>query len=327
MEKGAGINIFRGNYSNIYSTFEPIINNSLVDEEKIGFFDNLVYMYGLVKFEDNKKKLNECRNKAYSLIRGKHPFFTFLFYYGPSPYRLMPPCVNELEEALGSNSIIFESKEGTINSLRENGKFWYTYLVLEVAVNLVKEGCQVRVLHRDRSQGKYPDLEVVFKEYNFNIEVSNRFYHLTNKRTMFNALRNKIVGEAEQLPENGINIIILCMSNALMFRSKNNPENLLNVFDLDDIVYGEPGSEQRGGIILTFGKPRKDHKKPKRKLILETFEELRHIGALVIWYHGQLLLENLGKQTRLIVPYAREGFPQEIKEIFYRIQRRDIKRR
>lgn len=320
-----GIEIFRVNYQNIYCTFESIIHNELGGKEK-EFFDYLVYMYGLVKIEDNGKKLSECINKAYSMTLGRHPFFTFLFWYAPNLYPIMPPSVNELEEALGSPNIIFENREKTILLLLKNDGFWYKYLELEAAINLAKEGCQVKVLHRDNSQVRYFDLEVIFNQYHFNIEVSNRLYHIVDKRTMFNALRNKIAEEAEQLPREGLNVLILFMSDALIFSHEIDSEKKLNIFDLEDIAYGESGSEERGGITIVFGKPKDAHEKPKRKLILETNEKLRHVGALIIWYHGQSLLANLGKQSRLIIPYTTDVFPNEIKDIFMRIQQKDIKR-
>ena len=320
-----GIDIFRGSYPNIYRIFEPIILSELGSEKK-EFFDYLVYMYGLVKTEDNGEKLSDCINKAYAMTLSRHPFFTFLFWYAPNLYSVMPPSVNELEEALGNPDIIFEDREKTVLLLIKNDGFWYKYLELEAAINLAKEGCQVKVLHRESPQVRYFDLEVVFNQYHFNIEASNRFYHITDKRTMFNALRNKIAEEAEQLPREGLNVLMLFMSDALIFSHKIEPEKRLNIFDLDDVVYGEPGSEERSGITIVFGMPKDDYKKPKRRLILETNEELRHVGALIIWYHGQSLLDNIGKQSRLIIPYAIDTFPHEIRDIFVRIQQRDIKR-
>lgn len=318
--KKEGIHIFQKNYPNIFAVFGPIFDEHLTGGDiRDEFFNNLTLAYGLTG--DKSVDFDKCLTCLYDMALGqRHSFFHFLITYLPNN-PLSPPCLNELEEALRSTNIDFEDKKGTLNKLRESDQFWGKYCELEAAVNFAKAGCNVKVLHRTQSNDKYPDLEVIFRSHQINIEVSNRLYQI-NKNSEINALRNKVEDEAGQLPEDGFNIVLFFVSDALIFSKNTNFKDRVNVFSFSDALFNEPA-----GITLVFSKEKTGKEVRKRTSILDTNLNLKHIDGLFIWYHGCVFPELLGKQTRMLIRGAtRENFPEEVMGIFKEIQLADIKK-
>ena len=149
-----GITIFQKKYPNIYTVFAPLIDELTSGEEKEEFFYNLMLAYGLIgnKTTDISKYLTHLYNMN---LGQRHFFFKFLVTYLPN-ISLLPPCMNELEEALRNSNIDFEDKNGTLNKLRESDQFWGKYCELEAAASFAKAGCKVKVLHKKKSGDKYP---------------------------------------------------------------------------------------------------------------------------------------------------------------------------
>lgn len=295
-----GIVLFQEKYPGIYAAFKPVIDKAICKGEKRKFFSNLTLVYGLTG--NQKVDFNKCLITLRGMSLGKkHSFFDFLITYLPNN-PLSPPCMGELEEALTNANISFENKPGTLKKLRESSQFWGKYCELEAAANFAKAGCKVKVLHKVRSNNKYPDLEVMFHSFKINVEVSNRLYKI-NKNSAINALRNKVVNEAAQLPADGFNIILFFVSDSLMFSGNVNPGNSVNVFSFTNALF-DPGKAS----------------------ILDTNAKLKHIKGLFIWFHGQVYPKYFGKQTRMLIPYVRKDFPKEAMCIFCNIQLADIKK-
>jgi len=313
-----GTSIFQKHYPNICSVFEPVFDKFLIEEIRDEFFNNLARLYGLT--EDKSVDFDKCLKNLYDMSLGKkHTFFDFLVTYLPN-IPLIPPCMRELEESLGNSNINFEDKNGILNKLRESDQFWGKYCELEAAVNFAKIGCKVIVLHKEKSGDKYPDLEIKLGSHKINVEVSNRVYGI-NKDSEINALRNKVEDEAEQLPEDGLNIILFFVSDALMFSNRPDPKRKVNVFSFADALFNE-----LSGVSFICSKEKKGKEVMKKTSILDTNEKLKHIDGLFIWYHGQCTLERLGKQSRILIPHVRKNFPAEVFEIFRNIQLADIKK-
>lgn len=313
----SGLDIFKKNYPNLFNVFVGLINETLTKEQQAIFFDNLINIYHVFKkVKDAQNIETYYKEIQISGIIKIHHFFKFLYLHPPnSP--ISPPCVDELEEALSNQNIIFENKEDVFNSLLgDRTKFWGTYCEFEIANNLNKVGCQVKLLKKTEPSVRYPDIEASIDGYKFDIEVTNRHYEL-DKKGKFSALINKINDEADQLPKNGINIITIFVSSGLLDCIEFKPEQIIHSFDFSDVLYEDTEEMEeisRNGVIF---------RKPKRKLILYTREELQHVGALVIWFYGQVPLEKFGRQRRMVVLHHKEDFPKAIGDLFYEIQKRD----
>ncbi|MDD5537439.1 MAG: hypothetical protein PHF12_00555 [Candidatus Omnitrophica bacterium] len=313
----SGLDIFKKNYPNLFRVFKDVIEGGLSKAQQILFFDNLVRIYST--FRDKKDVL--CLDTSYKEIRKSgilkiHHFFKFLYMHPPnSPF--FPPCVDELEEALSNQRIVFEDKESTFSSLLgDRTKFWGTYCEFEIANNLDKVGCQVKFLKKTEPSVKYPDIKASINGYKFNIEVTSRHYEL-DKAGKFSALINKINDEAAQLPKGGMNVIIIFVSSGLLDSVEFEPEKIITPFDFADILYEDTEETEeikRNGRLV---------RRPKRKLILYTREELRHVNALAIWFYGQVLVEDVGRRRRMISLFGKDDFPEEIVDLFRRIQNHD----
>ena len=308
---------FQENYPKICDTFSSVFTDVFLVEEKHLFFNNLLPFYDKTK-EYNKNIEQGLITIMDSNLWEKHHLVKFLFWYAPI-LPLSPNCVNILEESLGNDDIIFEDKPKTLEILKgDRNNFWGRYCELEIANSLSKEGCHVCLLERNKSQGRYPDLDVQLGDLRFNIEVTNRYYNISDKQVLINALHGKIIEEAGQLPVSGINIIIVFFSGALLFSDSMEPKKIINLFDFCDVMYEDSCESEsiiRSGCEIL---------RPKRKLILETRAELNHISAVAGGDFEQMPMEKFGKQIRTMQLCCLDSFPSELKGLLAQIQYKDV---
>lgn len=286
-----GWTYFQLRYPKICETFDSTFDTFLPIEETARFFDDLLPFYDSTQHCNRNVTRKIQKIISSELWRNNH-LVRFLLCYAPQ-YPFSANCVNILEESLNNAQIRFEDRGRTLRLLKGNmNDFWGRYCELEIANNLSKLGCLVDLLERNHSRCRYPDLRVRFKDFIFNIEVTNRDCTI-NRLNVINALRNKIIDEAEQLPSNGeINVIIVFISEARIFSNSVAIKKMINLFDSSDVIY-ENSDEVES--IVRHGRTMQ---RPRRKLILETRSELKHIAAIAIRYFNQVSLQSMDRQSR-----------------------------
>lgn len=295
---------FKKKYPNLYSNLKSVINN--VKDKS--FLANLMRLYDITLIP-NKQKVRNLNKYWKDLLNSglpqQHPLFGLLIYYLPlCGISIYHYYVDELEEALGNPNILFEKKEQKIRALTRKEEFWDTYFELEVANSLAKEGCRVVV---QENINRF-DMRVSFNNVNFNTEVTAIRLENRDEKTVCQNITKRIESKAIQLPKKGINVIILSVPL----------DSKLMPYDIPDALYGGPPVVK---IIRSASIKKSFTRKVKSPLILETNSKLSNIAAVVHWAHRGIPLGIFGKQARLIYPYSRRGFPQEIRDILININR------
>lgn len=308
--------IFTEKYPNVSSHFETIIVEHLNAQELSLFYDAMAYSITLTAQTYDDKKFYDHLMAVNSMNLGqRHPFLKFVYVY-----QLMnimgPPCLSELDSALDPKcSIEFEDRKGTIESLHKD--FWGRYLELEVAYNLIQCRCGVKLLHRERSKTKYPDLEVRLKGEIYNIEVSNRRYEIFIENAE-SILKDKIIEEAEQLVNTKNNIIILVLTDSLPDVQLNRKVNVLrrvNMFSFNNVVFDRSSMVS----IVKNGRQRMVN-----NLIMDTDERLKHVDCIGGWFHGQSPLFAGASPSRWFQFFGTTKFSHDMNEVFSNINSRFI---
>jgi len=288
--------LFQEHFPNIYVTFASVFE-SILSEKSEEYFKHLTYLYDL----QNTMK-EPTLSQSYFVLEGmkfheKHTLFLFLLRYIPLTSRLLPPCLETLEELLGNAKIRFEDRQATIESLKSNDKFWSTYLELECANKLSKTAADVVVLHRKKSGRKYWDVTATTQTgKTVKIEVSFRRYK-ANKSVVDNIIINKLEEEAEQFSGEGINVIVLYFADSLYL--KNTPFNkMINPFEVTNIL-----RIRREGVATEM------------KTILDSNPKLHHIAGLLMCFQQISILSQFGQKGSTLSGVFRETVDGEIKTL------------
>jgi len=307
-----GWTYFQLHYPKICETFASTFDAFLSIEETARFFDDLLPFYDSTQ-RYNRNVTRKIQKIIFSELWKQNHLVRFLLCYAPR-YPFSADCVNILEESLNNVRISFEDRGKTLRILKGNmNDFWGRYCELEIANNLSKLGCLVHLLERDRTRCRYPDIRACYRDFNFNIEVTNRDCTI-NRLNVINALRNKIIDEAEQLPPNGeINVIIVFISDALIFSNSIAIKKMINLFDFSDVIY--ENSDEVESIVPNG----REIQRPRRKSILETRSELKHIAAIAGRYFNQVPLRSMDRQTITMSLYRRDDFPTELTQLLLHI--------
>lgn len=310
----SGLSLFEKKYPAVFVEFGDLIR-SLNVEKRQEFFDNLAYFYRLQSLPTGAD-CNDIYLKLEALaVHKEHPFFKFLLFY--LPIFFMPPCLEELEMVLsGQLKVDFQDRQKTIEDLK-NG-FWGHLLEFEAAANFAKYGCNVKILFK-KNGGRCHDLECSIKNINVNFEISNRRYEI-NTQNLETIIKNKIVEEAEQLPPDGFNVIIIFLSDPLEDVQLNRQIDIrrrLHMFNFPEALYDKDSPPKE---IKDEGNVRK----VRLKSILETYPQLGHISAIIGWYHGQSPLRNSGFASRCLYLHSDRKLPDEFNQLIAQINEGSI---
>lgn len=302
-----GIEIFKTKKPCIYEAFKKIIDSRPGSKP---FFKYLTNLYEAIETK-NSDTFNRYYSKLINLkISHRHPFYTFLTKYLPLNV-LIPPYLNALEQALANQKITYDNRNNKIKALTTKNMFWGTFCELILADILVKQGCSVRILGDDNK--KHPDLEVKCGKDRFLIEVSSRIYKV-NKQAIQKKLIDRLKCEGKQLPKSGINnIIVLLFDYGLKFGQTVSPQEMFNCFNTISAMYD---SKSKGKIVYKS----KNIIKEKKKLILETHNELYHISGVGFIFSWQAPLEFLGYQTNMFLFVCKDSLSKPIKEQLLQIK-------
>lgn len=305
----SGLVLFQQKYPSVFTEFDEVVSSLSAKEQK-DFFDNLSYFHKLRPFPQNYDFDKNYLRLIELGIDQRHPFLKFLLFY--LPVLITPPCLEELEMVLsGKLGVNFQDRGKQVEALR-NG-FWGHLLEFEAAANFAKYGCEVKMLFKE-SPGRYPDLECKVANFTMNIEVSNRRYEI-NTEHIDNIIKNKIVEEAEQLPSEGFNVIIIFLSNPLedvRVDKKTDIKRMVHMFNFPEALYDRAASPKS---IKTEGNIRI----VQHKSILETYPKLSHISAIIGWYHGQFPLSKSGFASRCLCPHSVNTLPEEFIQLITKI--------